>query len=229
MSDLSCAATRELAAEFALDVLSGYERATVQAHLNECAGCRAHVGSLTQISDRLLTLVPGAEPPVGFEDRVLNRIGLATPRVRQLPPRRWLPIAVAAAVAALVFGIGGWVIGGIAMSHTGIASAEAEFRFAALHTPDNRQIGQVFTYQGDPPWVYMSVTTQPSVGDVACQLVRHDGSTVPIGTFTLSGGKGSWGSELKVDPSDVVGARLLDGMGKVLATATFTAETFHPR
>lgn len=228
MSDLSCATMRELAPEMALDVLSGYERATAQAHLNECAGCRAYVGSLTHISDRLLTLVPGVEPPVGFEDRVMSRIGLTPPRSRQQSPRRWLPIAVAAAVAALVFGIGGWVIGGIAMSRTGVVAAEAEFRFAALHTTDNRQIGQVFTYQGDPPWVYMSVATQPTVSSVACQLVRRDGSTIPVGTFALSGGKGSWGAELKVDPSNVVGARLLDSMGTVLATATFTAETSHP-
>ncbi|HVV23568.1 MAG TPA: hypothetical protein VHF06_29295 [Pseudonocardiaceae bacterium] len=230
MSDLSCAKMRELAPELALDVLTGYERATAQAHLNECAGCRAYVGSLTQISDRLLTLVPPAEPPVGFEDRVLSRMGMAAKPVRQ-PRRRWFPIAAVAAVAALVFGVGGWVIGGIAMSTTTTAE-QSEFRFAALHTSDNRQVGQVFAYQGIPPWMYMSVATDPSVTSVACQLVRKDGSTVPAGRFQLSAGKGSWGAEITVDPATVVGARLVSTGGKVLATATFSADEqggWHPR
>jgi hypothetical protein len=223
MSNLTCAQMRELAPELALEILSGYERATAQAHLHECPGCRAHVAALTQVSDTLLALVPGVEPPVGFEDRVLSRMGM-TPRQPRQPQRRWFPIAVAAAVAALVFGLGGWVIGGIAMSHTAVESAAAEFRFAALHTADNRQIGQVFTYQGQPPWMYMSVATEPNVTTVACQLVERNGTAVPVGTFGLSGGKGSWGAELTIDPNTVVGARLVDDHGTVLATATFTSD-----
>lgn len=226
MSDLNCTRMRELAPELALDILSGYERATAQAHLGQCPGCRAYVNSLTQVSDTLLTLVPGVEPPVGFEDRVLSRMGMA-PRQPRQPQRRWFPIAVAAAVAALVFGVGGWVIGGIAMSHTGVEASGVEFRFAALHTADNRQIGQVFTYEGQPPWMYMSVTDEPDVTTVACQLVRNDGTEVPVGTFALSGGKGSWGAELKFDPGTVVGARLVDSHGAVLATATFSTENGH--
>jgi hypothetical protein len=223
MSDLNCTQMRELAPELALDILSGYERATAQAHLGQCPGCRAYVNALTQVSDTLLTLVPGVEPPVGFEDRVLARMGMA-PRPPRQPQRRWFPIAVAAAVAALIFGVGGWVIGGIAMSRAAVESSAVEFRFAALHTTDNRQIGQVFTYQGEPPWMYMSVMAEPDVTTVACQLVRKDGSRVSVGTFTLSGGKGSWGAELRFDPSTVVGARLVDGHGAVLATATFSTD-----
>src|SRR3982075_733620 len=102
MSDLSCARMRELAPELALDVLTGYERATAQAHLGVCPQCREYVSSLTQIGDRMLTLVPAVEPPVGFEDRVLSGMGLTAPV--QAPRRRWWPMAlVAAAVAAVVF------------------------------------------------------------------------------------------------------------------------------
>lgn len=225
MSDLNCTQMRELAPELALDILSGYERATVQAHLHRCPACRAYVGALTQVSDTLLTLVPGVEPPVGFEDRVLSRMGMAPKQPHQQAPRRWFPIAVAAAVAALVFGVGGWVISDVAMGRTTVQATPVDFRFAALHTTDNRQIGQVFTYQGQPPWMYMSVMTAPNVTSVACQLVRKDGSAVSVGTFTLSGGKGSWGAELRLDPTTVVGARLLDGHGAVLATATFSTDS----
>jgi hypothetical protein len=228
MSDLSCAQMRELAAELALDVLAGYERATAQAHLNQCPSCRAYVGSLTQVSDRLLTLVPGVEPPVGFEDRVLSRMGMTPPKARE-PRRRWWPMAAVAAAAALVFGAGGWAIGGANVGHSVVASPQAVaghdedvIRFAALRTNEQHQVGQVLTYQGAPSWVYMSVAAEPTVDWVACQLIRPDGSAVPIGSFTLSGGKGSWGAKLNVDPGTVSGARLVSSSGTVLATATFT-------
>jgi hypothetical protein len=227
MSDLSCARMRELAPELALDVLTGYERATAQAHLGVCPQCREYVSSLTQIGDRMLTLVPGVEPPVGFEDRVLTRMGLTSPPVHT-PRRRWWPMAlVAAAAAAVLFGLGGWVVGGMATTHGTPVAAPAPgnhqvLRFAQLRNSSQRQVGQVFTYEGSPAWVWMSVTaTDPKVGTVWCELQKQDGTFLPIGQFQLTGGEGSWGVQLKIDPSTVVGARLTSDQGTVLATASF--------
>jgi hypothetical protein len=224
MSDLSCARMRELAPELALDVLTGYERATAQAHLGVCAPCREYVSSLTQIGDRMLTLVPGVEPPVGFEDRVLARMGLTSPPA-QAPRRRWWPMAlVAASVAAVVFGFGGWMAGDMTTDGTPVAASgnHQVLRFAQLRNSSQRQIGQVFTYEGAPSWVWMSIAmTDPSVGTVWCELQKQDGTLIPIGEFQLSGGKGSWGAQLKVDPNTVVGARLTSDQGTVLASASF--------
>jgi hypothetical protein len=238
MSDLSCDRMRELAPELALDVLTGYERAIAQAHLNQCPECRAYVGSLTRVSDRLLSLVPSAEPPVGFEDRVLSRMGLTAPPARGPERRRWPLIAVAAAVAALVFGFGGWVVGnnGFGGSHSEESAEDGGqvLRFAALRSNDQRQIGQVFTYEGTPSWVYMSVATDPDAGTVSCQLEKSDGTYIPVGSFPLASGKGSWGAQMTADPSDVVGARLVStNSGAVLATATFVGSGYpvggHPK
>ncbi|MFD5059232.1 hypothetical protein [Streptomyces sp. NPDC058394] len=44
-------------------------------HLEHCPACREHVHEPTATSDALLDLVPGSEPPVGFEDRVIDRLG----------------------------------------------------------------------------------------------------------------------------------------------------------
>ncbi len=209
---------RELAPELALDVLTGYERATAQAHLGMCPQCREYVSSLTQIGDRMLTLVPAVEPPVGFEDRVLSRMGLTSP-VARAPRRRWWPMAlVAAAAAAVLFGVGGWVIGDMTTTH----GNHQVLRFAQLRNSGQKQVGQVFTYEGTPPWVWMSVATaDANVATVWCQLLEQNGTYVQVGEFQLSGGKGSWGVQLKVDPSSVVGARLLSDQGAVLATASF--------
>jgi hypothetical protein len=214
MSEMSCTTMRELAPELALDVLTGYERATAQAHLGMCPQCREYVSSLTQIGDRLLTLVPGAEPPVGFEDRVMQGIGFPAQRATRPPRRRWWPMAVAAAaIVAVVFGIGGWAVANLTDHST-------DMRFAQFRGRDDRQIGQVFTYGGTPPWVYMSVTDATAT-TVTCQLMERNGKIVSIGSFELSGGKGIWGHKVDVDPSTVIGARLVTDHGAVLATATF--------
>ncbi|HEX3650623.1 MAG TPA: hypothetical protein VHV49_19525 [Pseudonocardiaceae bacterium] len=225
MSELNCERMHDLAPELALDILTGYERATAQAHLIECPACRAYVGSLAQVSDRLLTLVPGAEPPVGFEDRALSRMGLTKPAPKK-SRRTWLAISAAAAVAALVFGIGGWVMGGgMTAAHPQIA-AESQgngIRVATFRTAGHQAVGEVFTYQSDPSWVYMAVHAPSNVDWVACQLVKRDGSIVQIGAFTLSSGKGTWSSDLQVDPNTVATARLVSSKGTILAAASFDA------
>lgn len=71
-----CTRLHELAPELALGVLTGEERAEARKHLATCADCREYVLELTSVGDGLLALVPGAEPPVGFEDRVLSRMGI---------------------------------------------------------------------------------------------------------------------------------------------------------
>jgi hypothetical protein len=228
MSELSCARMHELAPELALDVLTGYERATAQSHLGMCEQCRKHVASLTQIGDRMLTLVPGVEPPVGFEDRVLVSMGFPG---RKAPPsarRRWWPITVAAAaVIAVLFGVGGWVVGNLTAPDrtSSVADNHPALRFAPLRSStDEHQVGQVFTYGGSPWWVYMSVTNA-GASTVWCQLLQQDGKVVDIGSFQLSGGKGSWGQQVSMDPSTIAGARLVTDEGAVLATAMFAPPT----
>ncbi len=79
MDDMSCDEFAEVAAELALGVLTGRERAAALAHLDGCESCREQVRELTMARDELLALLPSAEPPAGFESRVLERIGLTAP------------------------------------------------------------------------------------------------------------------------------------------------------
>ena len=134
-----CARLRELAPELALGVLSGEERAEARNHLAICPECREYVLELTSVGDGLLALVPGAEPPVGFEDRLLSRMSITAGQasisaavtapipIAQAPAPvpvdvlaqrrarrgagRWVPLVAAAAAIALVFGFGGWAMG----------------------------------------------------------------------------------------------------------------------
>jgi anti-sigma-K factor RskA len=73
---IDCGQLHDVAAELALGVLTGRERATALAHLDECPACREYVRELTTTGEELLGLLPEREPPPGFESRVLARLGL---------------------------------------------------------------------------------------------------------------------------------------------------------
>src|ERR1700746_2945398 len=102
---MSCAEFHDSAAELALGVLTGRERAEALAHLDHCEACREHVRpltlsgaqmlgplppdhgersreparQLTMTGEQMLGLLPTAEPPAGFETRVMDRLGLTVP------------------------------------------------------------------------------------------------------------------------------------------------------
>jgi hypothetical protein len=79
LNDMTCAELADVAAELALGVLTGRERAAAVAHLDKCDECREYVRQLMATGEQLLELLPTAEPPAGFETRVLERIGLPAP------------------------------------------------------------------------------------------------------------------------------------------------------
>ena len=84
---MTCAELADVAAELALGVLTGRERALAIAHLEKCDECREDVRQLMATGEQLLELLPPAEPPAGFETRVLERLGLPAPaRGRRASP-----------------------------------------------------------------------------------------------------------------------------------------------
>jgi anti-sigma-K factor RskA len=90
VNDMSCDEFAEMASELALGVLTGRERARALAHLDGCEPCREQVRELSMVGDELLALLPSAEPPAGFESRVLDRLGL-TPAAQSAQADAGLP------------------------------------------------------------------------------------------------------------------------------------------
>jgi hypothetical protein len=86
-NDMTCAELADVAAELALGVLTGRERALAVAHLEKCDACREDVRQLMATGEQLLELLPPAEPPAGFETRVLERLGLPAPTREDAHPR----------------------------------------------------------------------------------------------------------------------------------------------
>ncbi|HXT44521.1 MAG TPA: hypothetical protein VN748_10450 [Pseudonocardiaceae bacterium] len=217
---VTCQQCRERGAELALNVLPARERAGVLAHLDACAGCRDTVSAMTVTADRLVELLPGAEPPVGFEHRVLTALAPAPMRAR----RRWVPAAVA--VLAIALAGGGWIVGrgyhDVPRPETDSQAGLRTIMFAPLITGD-RPVGHAYVYPGRDPWIYLFL--DDAVGDIGgtvrCELVRRDGSATPVGTFTLSSEHRAWATPIAVDGDTLAAARLINGSGDTVAIAHF--------
>jgi hypothetical protein len=249
MNELNCAQVREVGAELALGILPGEERAAAVAHIDRCPECREYVEQLTLVGDGLLDLLPASEPPPGFETRVTSALGLTSQRRGRPPqgPRRWgrhqggqarsgrrrggarqwgrrLRLAAAAAVIALVAGLGGWAVGAATSQATPAPapSHAAKPLLRATLVADRHKVGTVYAYPGSPGWVYMSVDLDHTVRGVTCELVRRDGGTVRVGWFALEDGYGYWGAPADVERGTLTGVRLVAHDGSILATARFT-------
>ena len=233
LNSMSCAEFHDSAAELALGVLTGRERAEALAHLDHCEACREHVRQLTMTGEQMLGLLPAAEPPAGFETRVMDRLGLAAPAPQPLRHRRRRPawghefsprraLAAAAVVVALLgAALGGWGL----HASTAPAASSALTTATMIATDDHGHVGQVFVFNGQPRWMYMSVDLESGNDTVICQLVSADGHITTVGSFRLADGYGSWGSPAWTGSGAPVGARLVTANGTVLATATFPAAT----
>ncbi len=98
---------QELAAPYALSALAQEERAEFEAHLAECATCRAEVQAFREVSGLLAHAAPAAVPPRALRERILRGARQVRPiAARGRPLLPWL--AAAAAVLAVAAGYGYW-------------------------------------------------------------------------------------------------------------------------
>jgi len=74
LCDEVCVRCFDLIPEFAVGVLSGRERAEMLVHLQGCGHCQHRVNEFAVMAQRVVGLVPEAEPTAGFEHRVLDAI-----------------------------------------------------------------------------------------------------------------------------------------------------------
>ncbi|GAA0921341.1 hypothetical protein [Streptomyces thermoalcalitolerans] len=246
-SEPACERLREIGPELALGVLPGRERAGAVTHLEQCADCREYIRQLTLVGDRLIGLLPGSEPPIGFESRVAQALtqgaaghgGCAhshasgpSHRSRSVLGRARPQIVAAAGVLVLAVGFGGWAAGTaieatLAETTTSSTTVESGMLWGGLTSVDvaGKPAGEVYAHPGSPGWIYMTVDLPRSGtfhdGRVTCLLVRKDGTTVRVGDFTVRNGRGSWGGPAAVDARTLAGTRVTASDGTVLARANF--------
>ncbi|MGH2983061.1 MAG: hypothetical protein ACRDK5_02210 [Solirubrobacterales bacterium] len=219
MSETSSEHVDEIAAELALGVVDGEERARALEHLAGCTECRRAVEELSEVADGLMLLAPSREVPIGFESRALAPLHARRSRSRR--GRALVPIAAAATAAALA--VAGTLVVveddlQLASDYRGTLEEANGVKFQAEHLygPGEEAAGTMFGYLGSPSWLLVIVDPQQRAEVRGAELVLADGRRVPLRSFALDPENGSWGGALPVALDDVSVVRLLSAGGEAL-------------
>src|SRR5438874_2410749 len=171
MSASMCADVRELAPELALGIVGGPERAEALQHASECGPCRALVGELAEAADALTLLAAEAEPPPGFEERVLAALKAPQRRSRR---RAAVMVAAAAAAAANVFVSDGRPSSVVVNVNYGVPSGRYGIEFRTGSTA--KHLGVVSIRDEHGSWGGVVALPGNAMGTVV--LVGADGTVV---------------------------------------------------
>jgi anti-sigma-K factor RskA len=216
-----CSALEDELAELALGVLTGRDRARVLAHVESCRRCAEELEHLSRAADAVLQVAPDVEPPMGFEVRLFERMGVSDVRHRRLRrvlPSRWAAgaFAAAAAVAALAVGL----TLGLSSSPSPTQSASSAPGVATANLVEHGAVvGRVTTHGGAHPWMSMMLFDSSVHGMVNCIVETSDGVSHHVGTFEAKSGYGAWIAPLSVKTQDIRSAEVVSPSGTVIATA----------
>jgi predicted anti-sigma-YlaC factor YlaD len=214
MMDVDCAAVEERAAELALGVLSGPERAAVVEHLASCAQCRSVVGELAEVADLLPGLAPEAAPPAGFEDRVL---GAMRGDRRRAFRRRVMAVGAAAAAAAILSVVAVRVIDA---NRSGQTQASPALHSVAMVGWGGETVGRLVV--AGESHQSLAVSVDYSVPDGAYSLIMNgsSGASHSLGTITVAQGQGDWSGTAELSKRDTVTVSMVDQAGAVVCKAS---------
>jgi len=229
MNEMDCAVFQDAAAELALGILTGPDRAAALKHMERCGSCQAEVASLAAAADRLLDLGPERGAPDGFESRMAAAFSQSAPGQaarchRGKAARRrlagwWRRAGIAAGVAAAA-GALGFVLYQIGAPPQEPAYSDSEV--AALRTPAGVRAGEVAVTGAPQPLLVMVINPGAAPGWYHCYLRTSGGRQAFAGAFHVGRDGGLWVIRLPMPPRDLTGARLVGPGGTEIASATFT-------
>jgi hypothetical protein len=240
VAERQCADVRADLAEAALDLLDEPARSDALVHVAGCAECRAELDDLVRTADRLLAWAPEAEPPPGFEQRVLARIDaaarVAAPDLllagslpmparaaRPLRGRPWL--ALVAAGGALAAGVAVGVIVGDGGGDHRVAALAAvgidRLDVAELRNDEGESVGSMVVARDGAPVMLLRLN-QVRVGVAyRCEIALANGQVVDVGEWAPAHEHDyGWSASLPELGAAPVEARVLRPDGSVWATGT---------
>jgi hypothetical protein len=188
VSALGCPDVREVAPDFAFGILDGETRSDVLLHLDQCPTCQRHVAELSETADSMVLLAPEAEPPAGFERRVLDRIVESSRRRRR---RTFKLVAVTAAAAIIMSVVAVRIVDQNRTPSSTAAAVGAET--VSMVGNNGQRVGKVdVVSNGSAMALDLSVAYALPDGDYNIVLTRSGGPKEPLGTVHVVGGTGTW-------------------------------------
>ncbi len=151
------------------------------------------MSELTEAADAIPQLVPEAEPPVGFEDRVLHRLGADRRRSR----RRWVAsiAAVAAAAAIVSITVVRVIESGDSTSTVAAAAPSTTLTATPVAVPMELTAAPLpagWAYVSNGHGVAVTVSYGMASGGYAVQVKSPAGHAETLGTMNVDGNSGSW-------------------------------------
>jgi len=221
-----CAEVEGLIPEVALGVATAQDRARVLAHVATCTGCRDLLADLAEVTDETLALGSVREPPAGFESQVLARLR-TTGRWRARLRRLALGTAAVVVAAALSAGAVYWADQAdrhlAEQVRSTLATAHGQY-FTAIPLRDvaGMRRGALFAYQGEPAWVFLTVTGRLAPGRYAIEIVTRGGDPYRLADGLDLPGTRSWGATIPVAVHEISILRVTRD-GRLVFSARITA------
>ncbi len=217
-----CAWSLDVAPELALGVLNGPERAETLEHLSTCAPCRTTVAGYTEVVDALTLVAPEVEPPAGFEDRALRRLGKGDDRPwwRRREGRRRAFVVLVVATGAAILSIATLQIVNAARdpNRDVVASARAPaIRSADLSSGTGATRGKFYSTLSTPAIVFVEVESNLPDGTYDVQVVRASGAPEPVDSVTVVNGRGSFAATVAKGIGYGAVLSLVDAAGEEVA------------
>lgn len=131
-------------------------------------------------------------------------------------------LAAAAALVAGTAAVTESVDGGAASRPAAAGLPGHQVLTGSFRSSENRNLGQITVYGGNPSWVFLNVVGSGYDGSVTCLLQADNGTVAAQGTFSVQDGAGYWSRPLPDGVQHLSGARVVASNGAVLAVATFS-------
>ncbi|NED94956.1 hypothetical protein G1H11_06480 [Phytoactinopolyspora alkaliphila] len=200
-------------------------------HLSTCPACRKRYDAINDSIELTLPAAPRVQPAPGFDQAVLEAMGMSGPTARRrvapqaagggtvaepgrAPRRRSALVALAAGVAGVVIGVGGSMVAGSLDDGPPAATVDVG---TPLVTDEGEAVGTAtLSYLGDQRVVVVAAAN----GDgrtYECRLRLPDGQTSVLGEWTVPDTGSTW--VMPAPYADSMTVELVDDSGAVWSTA----------
>ena len=212
--------------ELALGEVSEPRRSQLLSHMTGCLHCRATYHEVVSAVDAVVPTAPEAQPPAGFDLRVLSAMGIGSiggaetkSWSSRLSPSRLFLAAAAVLMIAAVGVVGGALFGGSGERQAPVSAPLLAPDSAVLRTGDGATVGTAALAWMHQDRVLVVQLSQAPVGvRYRCRVQMAEGNTMVLGQWTPSSANGgTW--VMPAPQGDLNGVDLVTDSGQVWSSA----------